>query len=69
MRVKCVICDSIQQLPDDLPLAKNCAIVQFIRICVIHVTNVLLKTPQSDSLQGNLNFIALLQKLMKNFNE
>ena len=23
MRVKCVICDSIQQLPDDLPLAKK----------------------------------------------
>ena len=34
MRVKCVICDNIGQLPDDLPLAKTLGIAQSIRICV-----------------------------------
>ena len=37
MRVKCVICDTIHNLDDNLPLAKNCVIDQFILICAIFV--------------------------------
>ena len=45
MRVKCVICDTINNLDDNLPLAKNYAIDQFIRICAVLAMIVLKKIP------------------------
>ena len=69
MRVKCVICDTIHELPNDLPLAKNYVIVRFIRLCVSLAVSALRiihtnewKQENSVSLERHLN-------LMKNFNK
>lgn len=68
MRVKCVICDTVQQLEDDLPLAKklrNRPIHTYMcDPCYTRIAN----NTEKGSLQESFNFSAHLQNLMRNFN-